>query len=575
MMFKNLKTSTQISLKFTLFSAVILFIVACVVNLFFFYSWYLEARQPSFLVKIFWVYGYNEDGMNPMGNDSFMGSESQGNPRMQEENMGQGNPDFQWTFQWEWERQSDKWGENMVLDFMRGTGEQRAFNEERNERNVVENMMERNQSSEELRPIDEEFSVSWENNFEQRPVLDRYYWDVKNGNSTGEQPVFDENFYEGMPPRGSWDFRKNPRFQADEAWLESFSPEQNFPRHELRLNVSSEDAQELIERDNILSIVELDGYYLYFSKVWDQLIIRNITDQVQLQISLLWISLLVFLLWTVLSYFVSLWFVKTSLKKLNTLNEALEHLDIDHLNKKIEIEWAEDDEINKVIKVFNQSFEKIHAQTLWLKDFVRNASHELRTPLMWISTLIDVARKSKDYEWTLMEVKWEIKRMDSLLETLLLITRVEEKMMLEKERLDLIPSLRTTLMQLKEEFKDKNITVEIEFLEKLEMNVHEQWRESIMTNILRNAFKYTDENWIIRVELNDREFRVWNSWEGIDSEHLEKIWERFWQWDSSHTDSKSFWLWLYLSRLFAQKQGFDLRCESWEKGKGVTFILTF
>ncbi|MBQ9553567.1 hypothetical protein IJU97_01000 [bacterium] len=64
--------------------------------------------------------------------------------------------------------------------------------------------------------------------------------------------------------------------------------------------------------------------------------------------------------------------------------------------------------------------------------------------------------------------------MDSLLETLLLITRVEEKMMLEKERLDLIPSLRTTLMQLKEEFKDKNITVEIEFLEKLEMNVHEQ-----------------------------------------------------------------------------------------------------
>ncbi|MBQ9553568.1 hypothetical protein IJU97_01005 [bacterium] len=48
----------------------------------------------------------------------------------------------------------------MVLDFMRGTGEQRAFNEERNERNVVENMMERNQSSEEFRSIDEEFSVS-------------------------------------------------------------------------------------------------------------------------------------------------------------------------------------------------------------------------------------------------------------------------------------------------------------------------------------------------------------------------------------------------------------------------------
>jgi hypothetical protein len=40
--------------------------------------------------------------------------------------------------------------------------------------------------------------------------------------------------------------------------------------------------------------------------------------------------------------------------------------------------------------------------------------------------LIDVARKSKDYEGDLIEVKSEIKRMDALLETLLLITRLEE-----------------------------------------------------------------------------------------------------------------------------------------------------
>jgi hypothetical protein len=39
-------------------------------------------------------------------------------------------------------------------------------------------------------------------------------------------------------------------------------------------------------------------------------------------------------------------------------------LDIDHLDKKIEIEGAEDDEINKVIKVFNQTIEKIHVQAL-------------------------------------------------------------------------------------------------------------------------------------------------------------------------------------------------------------------
>jgi signal transduction histidine kinase len=55
---------------------------------------------------------------------------------------------------------------------------------------------------------------------------------------------------------------------------------------------------------------------------------------------------------------------------------------------------------------------------------------------------------------------------------------------------------------------------------------------------------------------------------------LEKIWERFWQWDTSHSDRKSFWLGLYLSKLFAEKQWFDLFCES-EKWKWVAFILKF
>jgi hypothetical protein len=41
-MFKYLKTSTQISLKFTLFSAGILLIIACVMNFFFFSSWYFD-----------------------------------------------------------------------------------------------------------------------------------------------------------------------------------------------------------------------------------------------------------------------------------------------------------------------------------------------------------------------------------------------------------------------------------------------------------------------------------------------------------------------------------------------------
>lgn len=448
-MFKNLRTSKQISLKFTLFSAAILVVVAFIVNLFFFYSWYIEAKQPSFSqVRVLW-------GFFP-----------------------QPSKDYPWF-------------------------------------------------------LDREWGNTWENN----PPLER----------------------------------RNMQRKIDGT---KFSPKEKFPLHELRLDSDSEDAKQFLEKNNFLSIVEIDWYYLYIQKVWNEVLVRNVTSQVNLQTSLIWITICVFVFWTLLSYIVSLWFVKTSLKKLNTLNEALEHLDIDHLDKKIDIVWAEDDEINKVIKVFNKAIEKIHLQTIWLKDFVRNASHELRTPLMWISTLIDVARKSKDYEGALIEVKSEIKRMDALLETLLLITRLEETVWLEKEVMDLVPSIKNTIKQLEDEYKEKDIHVSEELPNSLMLSVHNQWWHSIMTNLLRNAFKYVDDQGKINIILNEKSLEICNTWKIIEKNDIDHIRERFWQGDNSHSDSKSFWLWLYLSKLFAEKQEFDLTCES-EEWKGTTFILKF
>jgi hypothetical protein len=63
-----------------------------------------------------------------------------------------------------------------------------------------------------------------------------------------------------------------------------------------------------------------------------------VTPHVQLQYSLLWISIVILIVGIVLSYIASLFFVKTALKKLNALNDALESLDIDHLNHRIKIE---------------------------------------------------------------------------------------------------------------------------------------------------------------------------------------------------------------------------------------------
>lgn len=82
---------------------------------------------------------------------------------------------------------------------------------------------------------------------------------------------------------------------------------------------------------------------------------------------------------------------------------------IDNLDEKIDISGHPQDEINRVSQKFNEVLEKIHKQTLSLKDFVSNASHELKTPLMSMSSEIDYANKSKNYEQGLTNIKSQLK----------------------------------------------------------------------------------------------------------------------------------------------------------------------
>ncbi len=367
---------------------------------------------------------------------------------------------------------------------------------------------------------------------------------------------------------------KNLNPSAFPASRMAFSPEKNFQHRELRLDMASEEAMELLDEDQWFHIAEIEGYYLYVVQEGNELRVRNVSQQVELQILLLWISIAVIGGGTVLSYLISLFFVKTALKKLNYLNDALENLDIDHLDRQIAISGHPSDEINRVIAKFNQALEKINLQTRGLKDFVRNASHELKTPLMVISSLVSLARKSKEYETALENIKMEVKRLDNLLETLLLITQVEEQMQIPKEKLELTQQLRSLIDQLQLQYQEKNLTLDLVLPEQLTIAVNPQWRTSIMTNLLSNAFKFVGEGGKIQVLLDEKSFQVWNNGESIPAEQKAKIWERFWQADSSHTDRKSFGLGLYLSKLFAQKQWFDLRCES-EQGKGVRFLLIF
>ena len=189
---------------------------------------------------------------------------------------------------------------------------------------------------------------------------------------------------------------------------------------------------------------------------------------------MIWVMVWLIALGGVGSYLISLLFVKNALKKLNKLNAFLGNLDLDHLDSTIDISGSPHDEINRVSQKFNLALLKIKKQAQGLKDFVKNASHELKTPLMTISTLIDISKKTHEYEEMLSKIKAEAKQMDALLEILLLITQLEEKIQLPKEKIDISESLESLLYQYQLTHQQKKLTITTQIPHSLQKEVNPQ-----------------------------------------------------------------------------------------------------
>ena len=274
-----------------------------------------------------------------------------------------------------------------------------------------------------------------------------------------------------------------------------------------------------------------------------------------------------------LAYIISLLFVKTSLKKLNELLWFFDHLHIDNLDQKIKISGHPHDEINRVIEKFNEALEKIHKQTLSLKDFVTNASHELKTPMMSMSTEIDYASKTGNYEAGLINLKQQLKSMNTLLETLVTISKLEALENLKKEQIDISVPTETVVNDIQKIYSWKNISLTTHIQKDISKKVHKESWNIIVKNIVDNAYKFTPEWWTIEVTLDAKKLVVKDTGKGIAENDIQYIWERFWQADRSKTDTKSFGLGLYLAKLLIQKHGWNIAMSS-KVNKGTICTIT-
>ena len=179
------------------------------------------------------------------------------------------------------------------------------------------------------------------------------------------------------------------------------------------------------------------------------------------------------------------------------------------------------------------------------KDFVANVSHELKTPLTVINGYLEMLPENGELPAPMMkkaisEMRSQSLRMQSLIEELLVLSRIEASTERAFEKLVNVPKLLWQI-QAEAEALNRNRLHKIFFDISPVLYVYgiESELRSAFSNIIFNAINYTPNNGVIEVQWSLQgerpRFSVKDNGDGIAAEHINRLTERFYRVDRARS----------------------------------------
>lgn len=179
------------------------------------------------------------------------------------------------------------------------------------------------------------------------------------------------------------------------------------------------------------------------------------------------------------------------------------------------------------------------------QNFVADASHELRSPLAVMQTNLELVMGNRD-ETVESQSKWlenvqvENRRMAKLVTDLLFLARADSNQQtLEKVFFPLHKVVREVIGSFEPLAAKKGIRLELTLEQGIEFLGDEDRLKQLTVILLDNAIKYTPQGGKAEVSLKQRdnhiELIVSDTGVGIENEHLDKIFDRFYRVDKARS----------------------------------------
>lgn len=268
------------------------------------------------------------------------------------------------------------------------------------------------------------------------------------------------------------------------------------------------------------------------------------------------------------------------LRPLNDLKEGL--LKVSKGDFTVRLEENGNSELSHIQESFNIMVKELGNTELFRNDFINDFSHEFKTPMVSVYGFAKQLKKgglTKEQEQEYIDIIInESQRLINMSSNILMLSKLEnQEIITDKKDFSLDEELRRCVLQLQGQWGEKNQEV-IPDLCEITYYGNSGMLKQVWLNVIGNAVKYTPDGGTIEVKLdinpkNEQEVRVriTDNGIGMDKATAERIFEKFYQGDSSHATGGNG-LGLAMVKRIVELCGGRIRVKS-EPDKGTQFTV--
>ncbi len=268
-----------------------------------------------------------------------------------------------------------------------------------------------------------------------------------------------------------------------------------------------------IEKETIEYSI-LKSNYTHKNQLYQIDIVKNNMEADEL-LEGLWSGFGILLLLLGVAFLLLNWIISKSIwKPFYKTIQQLESYDIKK-HDNFHLESASTYEFNQLNATLNTMTRKIQDDFSQHKEFTENASHEMQTPLAVIKANLSLLMQSSNLSEgdmnSIEAIENTVKKLSALNRTLLLLTKIDNQQYAENKKIDLTVISKNILDHYAEIISAKELILEIDFQEKLEVTMNETLAEILVSNLIQNAIRHNVQGGKIRLKTSVNSLSISNS----------------------------------------------------------------